>query len=243
MMSPLSSKDILEVWELGRTCKLVEVGLLILKKACTERAEEEWVHLTLGQRNGYLIQLRQLMFGSHVDCVLKCGSCMQQLEFSFNVDEVCSDNVLTQESLECEASGAIVHYRLPTMQDIMCAVSLANEEAGLFHLLEQSVVMAHQNGESLAIEDFTEDQIDQIASHMAKSDPQAEILFEVQCESCLHNQCYPFDILSFFWEEISASAKRVLQEVDAIARVYNWSEDSILAMSPERRKIYLELIS
>jgi len=46
----------------------------------------------------------------------------------------------------------------------------------------------------------------------------------------------------FFWAELAAEAKRLLREVDALARAYGWREADILALSSQRRHAYLELV-
>jgi hypothetical protein len=52
-----------------------------------------------------------------------------------------------------------------------------------------------------------------------------------------------FDIVSFFWTELSAQAKRLLREVHTLARGYGWREADILAMSARRRQLYLDLVT
>ena len=52
----------------------------------------------------------------------------------------------------------------------------------------------------------------------------------------------PFDIVSFFWREIEEFAIRTLREIHALARAYGWAEDQILALSPTRRRCYLEMV-
>ena len=50
------------------------------------------------------------------------------------------------------------------------------------------------------------------------------------------------DVGSFVWEEIAAEARRVVHEVDRLARAYGWREADILAMTPARRRTYLALV-
>ena len=50
------------------------------------------------------------------------------------------------------------------------------------------------------------------------------------------------DVVGFFWREIQSAARRVVLEVDALARAYGWSEAAILGMSSARRNLYLELV-
>jgi hypothetical protein len=43
--------------------------------------------------------------------------------------------------------------------------------------------------------------------------------------------------------KIDMLARRLLREVDALARVYGWSEAAILALPATRRQAYLEIVS
>jgi len=51
-----------------------------------------------------------------------------------------------------------------------------------------------------------------------------------------------FDILTYLWSEIEDWAQRLLLEVHTLALAYGWSERDILAMSPRRRRLYLEMV-
>ena len=53
----------------------------------------------------------------------------------------------------------------------------------------------------------------------------------------------PLDVAAFFWTELNAWAVRLLREIHALASAYGWREADILALSPKRRDLYLELIS
>jgi hypothetical protein len=48
--------------------------------------------------------------------------------------------------------------------------------------------------------------------------------------------------VTFFWKEIAAHAKRLLREVHILAAAYKWREADILAMNPNRRQYYLEMV-
>ena len=45
----------------------------------------------------------------------------------------------------------------------------------------------------------------------------------------------------YLWKEVLIEARRLLREVNALARTYHWREADILALSPRRRQAYLEL--
>ena len=67
--------------------------------------------------------------------------------------------------------------------------------------------------------------------------------FSLTCQGCGHEWAAVFDIVTFFWAELVAQAKRLLREVHQLARAYGWRESEILAMSSQRRHTYLELVN
>jgi hypothetical protein len=81
-----------------------------------------------------------------------------------------------------------------------------------------------------------------VVEHMATADHQADVDLALTCPACAHQWIVPFDIASFFWQEIAAWAIRILQDVHTLASAYGWSERDILAMSPNRRQAYLEMV-
>ena len=42
--------------------------------------------------------------------------------------------------------------------------------------------------------------------------------------------------------EVQARARRLLREVDVLARAYGWTEADVLALSEQRRTAYLEIV-
>ena len=80
-----------------------------------------------------------------------------------------------------------------------------------------------------------------IAAELAVLDPQAEMLLDLACPACGHAWQDVFEIVTFLWTEIRARARRLLQEVDVLARAYGWSEGDILAMSEARRGLYVQM--
>jgi hypothetical protein len=50
----------------------------------------------------------------------------------------------------------------------------------------------------------------------------------------------PVDVGEFFWEEIASYARGLIEDVDALASRYGWSERDILALPERRRRRYLD---
>ena len=49
------------------------------------------------------------------------------------------------------------------------------------------------------------------------------------------------DVLDYLWREVDLAARRLIGEVAEIAAAFGWAERDILALSPVRRRSYLEL--
>ena len=66
-------------------------------------------------------------------------------------------------------------------------------------------------------------------------------MINLSCPACAGAWSATFDIAGFLWKEIHAWAKTALRGVHVLARAYGWRESDVLALSPTRRQIYLEL--
>lgn len=82
-----------------------------------------------------------------------------------------------------------------------------------------------------------------IAALMAEADPQADVELALTCPGCGIAWGVPFDIGMFLWWELDARARRLLQDVSVLASAYGWREADVLALTPRRRQLYLELVS
>jgi hypothetical protein len=82
-----------------------------------------------------------------------------------------------------------------------------------------------------------------IATAMSEADPQALIEIALECPACAHRWSNVFDIASYLWREVDTWAHRTLQDVHQLARAYGWREADVLALSPNRRRSYLEMVN
>jgi hypothetical protein len=110
-------------------------------------------------------------------------------------------------------------------------------------LIAVCVVEARRGDEMLAVGDIPASAIEELSTKLGESESCADISFALRCAACGHDWQLGFDIVAFLWNEISSLAKRYLYEVHALAWAYGWSEADILAMSPARRRFYLERVS
>jgi len=87
-MHPLSALELLDVWERGRDKNPVDQAILTLLAACPETSEEEILGLSIGERDKYLLILREWAFGSQFVGLASCPGCGENLELNFSTEDL-----------------------------------------------------------------------------------------------------------------------------------------------------------
>ena len=243
-MHPLSADQIIRAWEMGQRLHLVDLALTFLALSHPDQSVDNLARLTIGQRDALLLTLREMTFGNTLNCFAQCPECGEALEFTLETAQIRVTN--PNQTLESEYAFAIAEFegkfRLANSFDLAAIAGYRNPEVAKSTLLKRCLLQANHNGIAVSHQDLPMQVITHIATQMVEIDPQAEILFALSCPACQHEWQILFDIVSFLWTELSAQAKRLLLEVHELARHYSWHETDILAMSPMRRNLYLELI-
>lgn len=241
-MRSLSAAELLDVWERAQAALPLDRALLLLAAAEPETPPAALAALAVGQRNARLLRLRERIFGPRLKSVTTCPTCAERLELEFEVSELLQAFAPAAEdaggpgSLWLDAEGGRVRFHLPTSLDL-AAVSDAGEEASVA-LLERCV--EEIPGAELAL---PPEVAAAVAERMAEADPLADPELALTCPACGDRWSAPLDVVSYFWTEIEAWARRTLHEVHLLASAYGWTEGTILALSPQRRQAYLELVS
>jgi hypothetical protein len=242
-MRCLSAPELLEVWEHGLERAPVERALMLWQAACPDASWDALAVLSIGQRDGELLTLREWIFGPQIAGLAACPECGQRLEINFNVADV---RVAPSTDSSVEEKIAVTDYevsfRPPNSLDVMAIapkVELSEKRKLLF---ERCVLEARYKGEPAAPDRLPPELIDRVTHRIAEADPQADVRLDISCASCGHRWREIFDVVNFFWTEIDAWARRLLREVHILASAYGWSERDILLLSPWRRQAYLEMI-
>lgn len=241
-MRALLAPDIVRMWEVGRDERPLDRAISLLAAAGGEASREELAALSVGRRDSRLLELRQRVFGDTLQAFAECPQCAGHLEIRFAASAIQMAAEEAPSILELESHGITVRFRLPTSADVMEAIAAGEIDAARETLLARCVLEARKGGTALAPNELPKEVTEEMDRRMAASDPAAEVLLDLRCPFCAHSWPALFDIASFFWTEISAQARRLLHEVDALARAYGWGEAEILGLSALRRQAYLELI-
>ena len=243
-MRALSAAELLVIWERGLTQTSVQRALLLLVAACPDTPPEQLAELSIGERDARLLTLREWMMGPQLVSLTTCPNCGDRLELNFAVSDirVVSDNESMSE-LSLQMDDYLVKFRLPHSRDLAALPPQSDLSVARNQLLQQCILSTQYQGEAHSPNQLPTPVIDTILVQMAKADPQADVQLALSCPACSHQWQAVFDVVSFFWSEINAWAHRILLEVHTLASIYGWREADILAMSPQRRQIYLEMIS
>lgn len=260
MTRGLGTADALWIWESGRDRHPVDRALLMLSAGHDGVPSERLEELSVGERDAALIDLRIATLGDRLDVATECPACAAAVEFSHRASalRVAGRRDGEAPSLELEIAGLRLRLRRPDSRDLARIACLPQGADPRRVLLRACLAPASADenpadgsladgnpadGDPVDIDALSAESLAEIAARLADADPQADITFDLCCDACGHRWPLQFDIGSFFWDELAALAQRLVREVDALARVYGWREADILAMSPARRRLYLDMVT
>jgi len=238
-MRHLTAQELLRVWEQGLGQSPVRRALALLAVAFPETPRDQLAALSIGQRDGHLMTLREWTFGDRIESVARCPRCGESLELNFSLDDIRVPSPQgSPQDWWLEHDGYRVRYRVPNSADLDIAGACIDPAEAQQMILARCLL--ESDGPDAAL--LPETVASAVITAMAEQDPQADVQLALTCPSCRHAWSVGFDIGAFFWSEISTWARRVLWEVHRLARAYGWSEAEILALSPLRRQSYLEMV-
>jgi len=199
----------------------------------------------IGERNRRLLELRAQQFGPELTAVTDCPACGERLEMAIRVTDLwapyAEDPLVPRTAT---AGGVQIRYRLPTVADL-AAVEGVDRPARA--LIERCVLGLAGDLPGAALQALPEVEqravFEAVSEAMAEADPQADIQLSLVCAACGEAWAAPFDPVAYLWAEVDTWVRRVLREVHVLARAYGWSEAAILAMTEQRRKLYLEMVT
>lgn len=260
-MRSLSALELFNIWEWGHNQPSWSKAIRLLTTACPEASVDILSKLSIGQRDTMLLTLREWTFGSQLASQTTCPNCGEPLELNFNVADVrmAPPQFELVEKFSLSVAEYEVSFRLPNTLDIMAIAEGASKaiaqsavpeatatdkqsETAQQILLERCILAATGKSEILSFNQLPSNVIEAVIAEMAQVDPQANVPLDISCSICGHEWRLLFDIMSFFWSEINTWAFRILRDVHTLARAYGWREADILAMSPRRRQLYLDMV-
>jgi hypothetical protein len=235
-MRPFSAADILNMWERGAALHPIDRALTVLSCAMPDFSYDQIVRLPLGERDRLLLEVRRRNLGDGLDAYTECPNCRERLEFSLSCSALLEDTKAgASEKQTLLIDGIPFILRSPNSADAAAAVSSARVATARQTLLARCVEAGDRGAVLTAARQAA------IDAALSELDPASEILLDLICPACDQGWQALFEIEKFLWTELCARARRIIQEVDALARAYHWNETEILRLSEARRALYLEM--
>jgi hypothetical protein len=242
-MTVPSGPELLDAWEAGLAAGDAERALLLhaLARPCIDTSR--LLSTPVGSRDADLLTLRALLFGELAQVRLRCAGCAEDLEFALDLRQLLTSDGPTEdadEPIEVALGEWTVRFRLPTPADLLAVGQPAPAEARNL-LMERCVVTVTRDAQPASAADLPAEVQENLAEAVAQADPDADLRLDAPCPACGHHTSAVVDAASFLWAELDAWARGILAEVHLLASTYGWTEPEVLALSPRRRRHYLEL--
>jgi hypothetical protein len=238
-MATTGTADLLDTWEAGLVEAPAGRALLLHRAARPDTDPGALVTLPVGEREADLIALRRALFGERMQVRLECRACGQDMEFDLDAGRFARSATGPREpAVRLAEDGWEVEFRLPGPADLTAAARSADPRAAL---LARCLVSAVRDGTPAGADDLPSAVQRRIAEAVEAADPAADLTLGVVCPECGASTRAELDIASYLWTELDSWARDLLLDVHLLATAYGWSEPEILALSPLRRRYYLEL--
>ncbi len=236
----LSAAAMLEVWEEGAGRHPIDRALLFLQHACPEQPFEALCEWPVGRRDAHVLALRRHTIGDRIEAYAECPACRSGVEFELSCATLLASAVPVEAAIwtTVEQGSRIYELRGPNSRDLALAAEAADQEQARRTILSRCIRRGVGRDEVVA---WVESDEDVLVERLGKLDPLAEVLIDLRCDLCGQPWQMLFDIVTFFWNELQTRSRRLLQEVDLLARTYGWTEGEVLRLSEPRRRMYVEM--
>ncbi|MFI8829897.1 hypothetical protein ACIGPN_02550 [Streptomyces afghaniensis] len=240
-MAITQAAEFLATWETGLDRAPAGRALLLHGAARPDLGgdREALLALPVGEREADLFALRRALFGERMQVRLECAACGADMEFELDAGEFARTLADRGDPLVRVAEdGWEVEFRVPAVADLTAAARDADPRRAL---LARCVVTAVRDGQPVSADALPVAVQRRIAEAARAADPGGDVTLNVACPECGEGTRAELDIASYLWTELDAWARDLLLDVHLLATAYGWSEPEILALSPLRRRYYLEL--
>jgi hypothetical protein len=233
---PLDAEALLGLWELAAGLGPVDRALALAAAAGEDPAALR--RRPVGQVNGVVLALRESMLGPDLPAVATCPACATRVEFALDARDLRAADPPAGTASVVDG-GYRIAWRLPEPDDLL-AVAASSDPAG--DLRRRCLAATGPGGAAVDPAALPDEVLAEVEARMARADPLAETLVTVACPGCGTAFDADVDPGTFVWAELDARARRLLHEVDVLARAYGWTEPEVLALSEARRAAYLRIV-
>jgi len=222
----------------ANTANAIELLSALLDNASASETEQiRAVDLVAADRDRLLAAVYERAFSDRIESTLTCARCAQPFDLYFSlrrlieeVNERTSDGEWKPLGDGRFESSDGLRFRLPTGNDELALAGLASSEVESL-LLSRCAEGGDWSKDRVAFEHLLE----QVA-------PLLDLELIAPCAECSHVHTIQFDIQTYVLGAIVAERRRLLAEINRIAKAYSWSLDEILSLRRSDRRQFFELI-
>jgi len=220
-----SDSAVLDWWEEARALSPIDrpLHLLALFVDAPAAAIADW---PIGRRDRALLDARAILLGPEIRAVAACAACGAEVEAVFTARAITVEDEGAPDATLADGT----RLRAATSRDLASALASSRPRLALAQACTVEGAPA-----------WTEARVAEAGVALQALDPQADIRLELECVECATRWTAPLFVEPFLWRELGAWARARFDEVNRLARAYGWREADILALSPQRRRTYLEL--
>jgi hypothetical protein len=193
--------------------------------------------LVASDRDRLLAAVYKRAFGDRIESTLTCARCSQPFDLDFSLRQLIKtveERSVTDEWKSLgdgrfeNSEGS--RFRLPTGRDEL-ELSALNPAAVETLLLKRCCEGSDWSAEPAEFDEL----IERVA-------PLLDLELVASCAECAHQHTIQFDIQTYVLGAIVAERRRLLTEINRLARAYSWSLDEILSLGRSDRRQFVELI-
>ncbi|WP_460063267.1 hypothetical protein [Streptomyces sp. YKOK-I1] len=234
-------KELLAAWEIGLALPASSAQRAVLLHALARpgRSADELLGVPVGTRDADLLGLRAALFGEVLSVRTDCPACGADLEFDVDATGLAAPAPAAEPEPLTDGDWT-VRFRLPTPADLLAVYDRGAEDPRR-GLAARLVLDARRGERAVPADRLPERVVHLLAEAVAAADPAADISFAMACPDCGGQVRAQLDIAAYLWDELDSWARTTLADVHALASSYGWTEPDVLALSPLRRRYYLEL--
>lgn len=245
-MPVADAAGLLQAWEDASPLPMQERALRLAAVVhAPPPIDSDVTHWTVRRRDAALFDVRLQHFGRFADGLVPCPHCHEPLEMRLDLLALrCTVPADDERPRQMQVGDIAITWRLPTAGDLLAVAAADDDGLARETLLACCVSSATRGGDALDMRDvLARDPAvgERLAEAIAVEQADVPTSLCIDCPACGRGADVPFAIESFLWREVDAWARRTLRDVHTLARAYGWNEREILALSPARRRLYLEM--
>lgn len=234
---------VLDLSEGGSAMDSSRRRLLLVSAGVAGTGEVDTGRFSLSAAERILLEVRRRTFGESLRGNLCCPACGMTLAVQIDATQLMDDNpVGAPGPVTVEVDGLRVVARIPTLDDLVAAAGAGTSAAIRLHLVDACIVAAYGPDGEVETSDLHDDVIAHVGDALVAADQFAELRLAPTCDACGATWLALVDMGRWLWDEVEAAAERLLDQVHLLASAYGWSEGTVVALSPRRRRAYADRV-